>query len=109
MSSERNRVLLFSKLNFTTKYPKRLLCFHTIISNLNCFQKDIGINFYCRAPFQLNDYPSDEHNVKKVVDYDVPHVSSINDDQVYPCCGFFKLEKWEVCYHSCADVIQPYR
>ena len=35
--------------------------------------------------------------------------SSINDSRVYPCCGLFKLEKWEVPYHSCADVIQPYR
>ena len=80
MLSERNRVLLFSKLNFITKCPKRLLHFHTIIVNLNCFQKDIGINIYCRAPFQLNDYPSNKYNVKKVVDYDVPHASSINDD-----------------------------
>ena len=31
--------------------------------------------------------------MKKVVDYDVPCASSINDDQVYPCCGLFKLEK----------------
>ena len=41
---------------------------------------DIGINFYCRAPFQFNNYPSNKHNVKKAVDYDVPHASSINDD-----------------------------
>ena len=46
--------------------------------------------------------------VKKVI-YDVPRPSSINDSRVYPCCGLFKLEKWEVRYHSCADVIQPYR
>ena len=31
---------------------KRLLYFHIIILNLNCSQKDIGVNFYCRAPFQ---------------------------------------------------------
>ena len=108
MSSERNRVLLFLKLNFITNYQKRLLYSHTIISNLNCFQKDIGTNFYCSAPFQLNNHPSNKYNVKKAVDYDVPHASSINDDQVYPCCGLFKLEKWEVHHHSCADVIQPY-
>ena len=47
--------------------------------------------------------------MKKAVDYDVPRASSINDDQVYPCCGLFKLEIWEVHYHSCADIIQPYR
>ena len=47
--------------------------------------------------------------MKKVAVYDVPHASSINDDQVFPCCGLFKLEKWEVRYHSCADIIQPYR
>ena len=77
--------------------------------NLNCSQKDIGVKFFCRAPFQFNDYPSDKHNVKKVVDYDVPHTSNINDDWVYPCCGLSKLEKWEVHYHSCTDVTQPYR
>ena len=101
--------LLFSKLNFITKYLKRLLYFLITILSLNCSQKDIGIIFHCRAPFQFSNFPSDEHNVKKAVDYDVPCVSSINDDWVYPCCGLFKLEKWEVCHHSCADIIQPYR
>ena len=80
-----------------------------IILNLNCSWKEIDINFYCRAPFQFNNYPSDKHTMKKVVDYDVPRASSINDDRVYLCCGLFKLEKWEVHYHSCTDVIQPYR
>ena len=47
--------------------------------------------------------------MKKVIVYDVPHASSINDNHVYLCCGLFKLEKWEVYYHSCADIIQPYR
>ena len=65
--------------------------------------------FYCRAPFQFNDYPSDKHDVEKVANYDDLHASSIIDNQVYPCCGLFKLEKWEVHYHSCADIIQPYR
>ena len=51
------------------------------ILNLNCSQKEIDINFYCRAPFQFNDYPSDSKcDMKKAVDYDVPHASSINDD-----------------------------
>ena len=109
MSSERNIILLFLKPNFITKYLKRLLYFLITILSLNCSQKDIGINFHCRAPFQSNDYPSDKHNVKKAVDYDIPHASSINDDQVYLCCGLFKLEKWEVHHHSCADIIQPYR
>ena len=37
-------------------------------------------------------------------------VHQVSDDsRVYPCCGLFKLEKWEVRYHSCADIIQPYR
>ena len=48
-------------------YPKRLLYFHTIILSLNCFQKDIGINFYCRAPFQLDNYPSDKCGTKRVL------------------------------------------
>ena len=65
--------------------------------------------FYCRAPFQFNNYPSESRvDVKKVI-YNVPHPSSIHDHRVYSCCGLFKLEKWEVCYHSCADIIQPYR
>ena len=81
-----------------------------IISNPKSCWKEIDINFYCRAPFQFNNYPSDSKcDMKKVAVYDVPHASSINDDQVFPCCGLFKLEKWEVCYHSCEDIIQPYR
>ena len=47
--------------------------------------------------------------MKKVAVYDVPRASSINDNRVYPCCRLFKLEKWEVHYYNCADVIQPYR
>ena len=86
-----------------------MLYFHIIILNLNSSQKDIDINFYCRAPFQFNNYPSDKHYVKKVVDYDVPCASNINGDRVYLCCGLFKLEKWEVHHHSCTDIIQPYR
>ena len=90
-------------------YPKRLLHFHTIILNLNCFQKNIGINFYCRAPFQLNDYPSDKCGTKRAVDYDVPCASSISDDWVYPYCGLLELEKWNVHHHRCVGVIKPYR
>ena len=49
--------------------------------------------------------------MEKVADYDVPRASSIIDDRVHPCCGLFKLEKWEVGgrYQNCADTIQPYR
>ena len=46
--------------------------------------------------------------MKKVVVYDVPRASNINDNWVYPCCGLFKLEKWEAYYHSYADIIQLY-
>ena len=54
--------------------------------------------FYCRAPFQFNNYPSESRvSVKKVI-YDVPRPSSIHDHRVYSCCGLFKLEKWEVRY-----------
>ena len=80
------------------------------IPNPNGCWKEIDITSYCRAPFQFNNYPSDSKcDMKKVAVYDVPRASSINDDQVFPCCGLFKLEKWEVHYHSCADIIQPYR
>ena len=71
--------------------------------------KGNNLSFYCRAPFQFNNYPSDSRCEAKKVVYDVPRPSSINDSRVYLCCGLFKLEKWEVRYHSCADVIQPYR
>ena len=109
MSSKRNMVLLFFKLNFVTRYPKRFLHFHITILNLNCFQKDIGINFYCRALFQLNNYSSGKCGTKKAVDYDVPRASSINDDQVCPCCGLLELEKWNVHHHRCVDDIRPCR
>ena len=61
-------------------YPKRLLYFYTIILNPNCFQKDIGVNFYCRALFQLNDYLSDKCGAKRAVDSDAPRASNISDD-----------------------------
>ena len=64
------------------------------------------MTFYCRVPFQFNSHPSDSKcDMKKVAVYDVPCASNINDDRVYLCCGLFKLEKWKVCYHSCADII----
>ena len=109
MSSERNIIPLFLDLNFITRYSKRLLHFHITILNLNCSQKDIAINFYCRAPFQLDNYLSDKCGTKKAIDYDVPHTSSINDDQVYSCCGLLELKKWNVHHHRCADDIRPYR
>ena len=69
----------------------------------------MDVSFHYRAPFQFNNYPSDSRREAKKVIYDVPRPSSIDDRRVYPCCGLFKLEKWEVRYHSCADIIQPYR
>ena len=56
------------------------LYFYTIFLNSNCLQRNIGVNFYCRAPFQLNSYLSDKCCAKRAVDYDVPHASSIIDD-----------------------------
>ena len=102
-------ILLFLNFSFITRYPERLLNFHITILNLNCSQKEIGINFYCRSPFQLNDCPSDKCNMKKAVDYDVPCASSINDNQVHPCCGLLELENWNVHHHKCADDLRPYR
>ena len=47
-------------------------------SNPNGCWKEINISFYCRAPFQFNNYPSDSKwDMKKVAVYDVPHASSI--------------------------------
>ena len=70
---------------------------------------DIGVNFCCRAPFQLDGYLSNKCCEKRADGYDVPHATSISDDQVYPCCGLLELEKCYVHHHSCADVIQPFR
>ena len=41
---EQSSIIL--KLNFITKYPKRLLYFHTIIFKSKLFSKEIGINFF---------------------------------------------------------------
>ena len=109
MSSKKEHDPIIFEIKLYYQISKRLLHFHITILNLNCSQKETGINFYCRAPFQPKDYPSDKCSVKKAVDYDVPHASSINDDRVYPCCGFLELEKWNVCHHRCVDDIRPYR
>ena len=102
--------LFFFKIYFVTIYSKRFLYFHTIFLNPNCFQRDIGVNFCCRALFQLDMITClISAGAKRAIDYDVPHASSISDDQVYPCCGLLELEKWNVCHHSCADVIRHFR
>ena len=110
MSSERSIVCYFG-FNFYCQTSKWLLDFHvTVFQTQMVAERKLIFPFYCRAPFQFNDYPSDSRcDTKKVAVYDVPHASSTNDNWVYPCCGLFKLEKWEVHYHSCADIIQPYR
>ena len=70
---------------------------------------DIGVNFCCRALFQLDSYLSDKCCEKRGNDYDVPHATSISDDWVHPCCGLLELKKWNVHHQSCADVIWPFR
>ena len=64
---------------------------------------------YCRAPLPPDSCLFDKYHGKKASDYDVPHATSVSDDQVYPCCGLFELERWNVCHHGCADFIQPFR
>ena len=55
--------------------------FYMIISNPNGHWKEVDITFYCRAPFQFNNYPSEsKYDMRKVAVYDVPRASSINDD-----------------------------
>ena len=45
-------------------------------------------------PFPSDDYSSDSrHDTKKVAVYDVPHASSSDDNQVYPCCGTLQIKK----------------
>ena len=63
----------------------------------------------CRTPLSPDSCLPDKCYGKRTNDYDVPHATSISDDQVYPCCGLLEIEKWSVCHHSCADVIQPFR
>ena len=63
----------------------------------------------CRALLPPDSCLFDKYCGKRAGDYDVPHATSISDDQVYPCCGLFELERWNVHHHSCADIIQPFR
>ena len=63
----------------------------------------------CRAPLPPGSCLFDKYCGKKASDYDVPHTTSVCDDRVYPCCGLFELERWNVCHHGCADFIQPFR
>ena len=53
---------------------------HNDFKSKQFLKENIGINFYCRVPFQLDDYPSDKCDVKRAADYDVPCASGINDD-----------------------------
>ena len=63
----------------------------------------------CRALLPPDSCLFDKYHGKKASDYDIPHATSVSDNWVYPCCGLFKLERWNVCHHSCVDVIQPFR
>ena len=64
---------------------------------------------YCRAPLLLDSHLFDKYHRKKASGYDVPHATSVCDDQVYPCCGLFKLETWNVHHRGCADFAWPFR
>ena len=75
---------------------------------LDCLQVDF-ILICCRALLSPESHLPDKHYRKRINDYDVPCATSISDDQVYSCWGLLKLEKWNVCHHSCADVTWPYR
>ena len=75
---------------------------------LDCFQV-ILILICCRTLLSPDSCLPDKHYGKRTNDYDVPHATSISDDQVYPCCGLLELEKWCVHHHNCTDVIQPFR
>ena len=80
MLSERSIVPFFF-FGFNFYHPfSQLLEFCVTISIPNGCCKEINITFYCRAPFQFNNYPSDKHDVEKVVNYDVPCASNIKDD-----------------------------
>ena len=43
---------------------------------------------YCRAPLPPDSCLFDKYCGKKASDYDVPHATSVSDDQVYPCWAF---------------------
>ena len=64
---------------------------------------------YCRAPLSPESHLFHTYHGKKTSGYDVPHASSVRDDRVYPCCGLFKLETWNVHHWGCADFVQPFR
>ena len=54
---------------------------------------DICVNFIVELHFPPNSCLFDKYHEKRANDYDVPHARSINDDQVFPCCGLFELEE----------------
>ena len=64
---------------------------------------------YCRAPLSPDNHLFDKYHGKKVSGYDIPHATSVRDDRVYPCCGLFELETWNVYHQGCADFVWPFR
>ena len=60
---------------------------------------------HCRAPLPPDSHLFDKYHGKKASDYNVPHATSVSDDQVYPCCGLFELERWNVHHHGCTDFV----
>ena len=83
---------------------------HNIFKIQIIFKGILVLNFfYCRAPSQLDEHLTDKCCEKKTFAYDVPHSTSISDNQVYPCCGLIELEKCYAHHHSCSEVIQPFR
>ena len=61
---------------------------------------------YCRAPLI---WQSSIWYGKKASAYDTPCATSVHDDQVYPCCGLFELETWNVRHQGCLDFVWPFR
>ena len=58
-----------------------------------------------RAPLLPSSHLFDKYHGKKASNYDVPHATSVCDDQVYPCCGLFELETWSVHHQGCVDFV----
>ena len=63
----------------------------------------------CRALLSPDSCLLDKYCGKRTNHYDVPCATSVSDDWVFMCCGLFELVKWNVCHHSCVDVIWPFR
>ena len=64
---------------------------------------------YCRAPLLPDSHLFDKYCGKKASGYDVPRATSVCNDWVYPCCGLFELETWNIHQSGLCRVHMAFR